>query len=98
MGGMAALLAVNLFPLVKYVTGVPACVVPGTGYPLSLYYAPLAVFLSFLTVPLGAWVGVKSQSLETILQSSRIARKLSFIFSPGILLLCLAITALIRLG
>jgi hypothetical protein len=98
MGGMAALLAVNLFPLVKFVTGVPACVVAGTGYPLSLYYAPLAVFLSFLTVPLGAWVGVKSQSLETVLQSSRIARKLNFIFSSGTLLFCLAITALIRLG
>ena len=36
LGGMAALLAVNLFPLVKYVTGIPACVVPGTGYPLYL--------------------------------------------------------------
>lgn len=98
MGGMAALLAVNLFPLVKHVTGVPACVVPGTGYPLSLYYAPLAVFLSFLTVPLGAWVGVKSQSLDVLFQSSPKARNLSLIFFPGTLFLCLAIIALIRLS
>jgi hypothetical protein len=39
LGGMAAVLAVNLFPLVKYATGIPACVAPGTGYPLSLYYS-----------------------------------------------------------
>jgi hypothetical protein len=31
LGGMTALLAINLFPLVKYITGIPACVFPGTG-------------------------------------------------------------------
>lgn len=98
MGGMAALLAVNFFPLVKYVTGVPACVVSGTGYPLSLYYAPLAVFLSFLTVPLGAWVAAKFRSLEAIYQASPKARKLSTLLSPGTLLLCLVLITLIRLG
>lgn len=98
LGGMAALVAVNLFPLVKYATGVPACVVPGTGYPLSLYYAPLAVFLSVLTVPLGAIVGVQLQSIETLLQTSPKARKLGYLFSPGALLLCLIIITLIRLG
>jgi len=98
MGGMAALLAVNLFPLVKYGTGIPACVVPGTGYPLSLYYAPLAVAISFLTVPLGAWVGAKVKILEVRLAHSHNAKKLSYIFSPCTLILSLAIIALIRLG
>jgi hypothetical protein len=98
LGGMAALLAVNLFPLVKYVTGVPACVVPGTTYPLSLYYAPLAVFLSFLTVPMGAWVGTKSRSFDALFQSSPKMRRLSFILSPGTLLLCLAVIIFLRLG
>jgi len=32
-GGMSALLAANLFPLVRFATGVPACVAAGTGYP-----------------------------------------------------------------
>jgi hypothetical protein len=41
-GGLSALVAVNLFPLVKYATGVAPCVT-GTSYPLSLYYAPIAV-------------------------------------------------------
>ena len=63
-GGLAALVAVNLFPLVKFATGVPACVT-GTSYPLSLYYAPIAVALSALTVPLGLRAGQALAALET---------------------------------
>ncbi|HSQ79459.1 MAG TPA: hypothetical protein VLN41_02605, partial [Candidatus Bathyarchaeia archaeon] len=63
-GGLAALVAVNLFPLVKFATGVPACVT-GTSYPLSLYYAPIAVALSVLTVPLGLRAGQALAALET---------------------------------
>jgi hypothetical protein len=62
-GGLAALVAVNLFPLVKYATGVGACVT-GTGYPLSLYYAPIAVALSALSVPLGFRAGAVLAGLE----------------------------------
>jgi len=97
LGGMAALLAVNLFPLVKYATGIPACVVQGTGYPLSLYYAPLAVFISLVTVPLGLRAGVKIRALETKLDESSQARKLKYLISPATLFLCLAIITLIRL-
>ena len=57
LGGLAALVAVNLFPLVRFATGIPACVVPGTAYPLSLYYAPVAIGVSMLTVPLGWLAG-----------------------------------------
>lgn len=56
-GGLAGLAAVNLFPLVKFATGIPACVFPGTQMPLSLHYLPIAVGLSCLTVPLGLWAG-----------------------------------------
>ncbi len=56
-GAVAALLAVNLFPFVGYVTGIKACVAAGTTTPLSLYYAPFAVILSALTVPLGFRAG-----------------------------------------
>lgn len=62
-GGLAALVAVNLFPLVKYATGVAPCVT-GTSYPLSLYYAPIAVGLSVLTVPLGMRAGAFLAALE----------------------------------
>ena len=63
-GGLAALVAVNVFPLVKFATGVAPCVT-ATSYPLSLYYAPIAVALSALTVPLGLIAGHALASLET---------------------------------
>jgi hypothetical protein len=62
-GGLSALVAVNLFPLVKYATGVAPCVT-GTSYPLALYYAPIAVALAAITVPAGLRVGDALASLE----------------------------------
>jgi len=97
LGGMAALLAINLFPLVKYATGIPACVFPGTGYPLSLYYAPLSVFLSLVTVPLGLWIGTKIEAFETKLEATNRSRKMSYLASPATLILCLVLITLIRL-
>ena len=98
LGGMAALLAVNLFPLVRYVTGIPACVVPGTGYPLSLYYAYVAVFLSAVTVPIGLRFGAKIRVLETKWEGANQRTKLSYLASPATLIICLAIIAIIRLS
>ncbi|NIM90633.1 MAG: hypothetical protein GTO17_06755 [Candidatus Aminicenantes bacterium] len=97
LGGMATVLAVNLFPLVKYATGVPACVVPGTGYPLSLYYIHFAVLVSLVTVPLGFWVGVKLESFEIRLLKARAMSMLYYILSPAVLILCLAIITLLRM-
>ncbi len=88
-GGLAALVAVNLFPLVKYATGVAACAA-GTGYPLSLYYAPIAVALSALTVPLGLRAGAALAALE-----GRPAR-LGW-FPPAAAALSLGALALLRL-
>jgi len=59
LGGFSALVAANLFPLVRFVTGIPACVYPGTNYPLSLYFMPVAVGLSALTCLLGMLLGEK---------------------------------------
>ena len=98
LGGMSALLAVNLFPLVKYATGIPACVFPGTGYPLSLYYAPLAVFLSFMTVPLGFWTGAKILALEAKLEKAYQTKKFHYLAPPAMFIFCLVTIILIRLG
>jgi len=95
-GGLSALVAVNLFPLVKFATGIPACVVAGTGYPLSLYYAYIAVALSFITVPLGILVGEKMRALEGGLVSALGTKKFQFIASPAAVIICLAIVLLIR--
>jgi len=88
-GGLAALVAVNLFPLVKFATGVAPCVT-GTAYPLSLYYAPIAVALSALTVPLGLRAGAALAALE-----ARPAR-LRWL-SPAAAALSLGALALLRL-
>lgn len=98
LGSLSALVAVNLFPLVKYVTGIPACVVPGTSYPLSLYYAPVAIGLSFFTVPLGFWLAERmlaSQTQPKVVFGAKAFRRLA---SPGVLAICLLIIVLIRLG
>jgi hypothetical protein len=95
-GGLAALAAVNLFPLVKYATGIPACVAAGTGYPLSLYYAYVAVAFSLVTVPLGILAGSKIRSAETGFASSIGLKKLNALATPAAVLLCLAVIILIR--
>lgn len=92
-GGGAALMAVGSFPLVKYATGISACVFPGTGIPLSIYYAPLAVALSMAAVPLGFWIGEKIRNSKLSLESS----KLSSLLSPITLLICLALVTLVRM-
>jgi hypothetical protein len=98
IGGLAALLAVNLFPLVKYATGIRACVFPGTGYPLSLYYAHLAIFLSCVTVPLGFFVGAQIEAIKTKFEEATLGRKLKYLACPVTLILCLGIIVLIRLS
>jgi hypothetical protein len=95
-GGLSALVAVNLFPLVKFATGIPACVAAGTGYPLSLYYAYIAVALSFITVPLGIMAGEKMSALEGRSIGALGAKKLHFVASPAAVIICLGIILLIR--
>jgi hypothetical protein len=97
-GGLAALVAVNLFPLVRFATGIPACTAAGTGYPLSLYYAYIAVAASMVTLPLGVWVGSRIASLEHKLTPKLSSAPLQWIVSPAAVILCLVIVALIRSG
>jgi hypothetical protein len=98
LGGLSAVLAVNLFPLVKYATGVPACVVAGRGYPLSLYYIHFAILISMMTVPLGIWVGLRARSHESLMKEISARTRLDLIFSPISLIVCLAILAVLRLA
>ncbi|OGD19785.1 MAG: hypothetical protein A2W03_17435 [Candidatus Aminicenantes bacterium RBG_16_63_16] len=95
-GALAGLAAVNLFPLVKFATGNPACVFPGTQIPLSLYYAPIAVALSAATAPLGLWAGARlaraaerAAALGRLTAAGRLA-------SPAALILALLLIMFIR--
>jgi hypothetical protein len=60
LAGIAyAIPAAGLFPIVKIFTGNSACTLAGSGIPRALYYAPLAIILSALMLPLGAMIGKK---------------------------------------
>lgn len=64
IGGGAALFSVAAFPVAGLVTGNPACLAAGTSIPLSLYFGPIAVALSMLTVPLGMRFGERTRLFE----------------------------------
>jgi hypothetical protein len=96
-GALAGLAAVNLFPLVRFATGIPACVVPGTNFPLSLYYSPIAVALAALTVPLGLWAGGRmAQAAERAAALGRYSAARRFA-SPAALVLSLLLIAFVHL-
>jgi hypothetical protein len=94
-GGLTALVAASAFPLVRFATGIAACVVPGTSIPLSLYYAPIAIALSMLTVPAGFWAGARVATLEVRLAPAG-RFSLGWV-SPAAFVLCLAALTLLRL-
>lgn len=83
MGALMALVAINLFPCVGYISGAPACA--KAGYPVALYYAPISVGLSAVTVPVGLLVGEKA---KTLLASTTLS------FSAGIALNVISAVAL----
>jgi hypothetical protein len=85
-GGTSALIAVAAFPLVKFATGIPACVVPRSTVPLAWAYAPLAVGLSIMTVPLGLKTAEKARGFAAR-QSWQI---------PAAVILCLALMTVVR--
>lgn len=95
LGGTSALLAANLFPLVKYATGIPACVVAGGTTALSLVYAPIAVGLSLLTVPLGFLVAAKAGAWEG--RFAPAAGVFRWITPAAAAALCLGLIAFLRL-
>jgi hypothetical protein len=98
LGGTAALLAANLFPLVRFASGIPACVYPGTGYPLSLYYLPFAVGLSLVTVPIGFWLGERLTVSEAQHEAFVRGKVFRYLVSPGVLIICLLLIAAIRMS
>ena len=87
-GGASALIAAAAFPLVKFASGIPACVVPGGTIPMVWVYAPLVVGLSMLTVPLGFKMAEKARGFA----SGPVWR------IPAAILLSLALMTVIRWG
>lgn len=69
-GGLATLLAVNLFPFVGNFTGNPAC--NTNNYPWSLLYAPLSVGLSLVLFPTAIYVGELIRERIDIIDSNKL--------------------------
>ncbi len=70
LGGTAALAASVMSPAAKMITGIPACVLPGTNLPLALVFAPAAAAVGALAVPLAwrfaAWAKAKGDRRGTV--------------------------------
>lgn len=97
LGAGSALVAVCLFPLVKYATGIPACVYAGTSIPLSIFFAPVAIAFSAITVPLAFPAGEKirlaAASYETVVKQ----KVLRYLVTPATVVLCLVLIVIFRL-
>jgi hypothetical protein len=97
LGAGSALIAVAMFPLVKYATGIPACVYPATAVPLSIFFAPLAILFSAFTVPIGFVAGEGIKKISTKEIPGSVFRLTGSLASPLTLVLCLALVFLFRL-
>jgi len=97
LGAGSALIAVAMFPLVKYATGIPACVHPATAVPLSIFFAPLAIFFSAFTVPVGFVAGERIKKISNMATPRSLYRLNGSLASPLTLVLCLAVVFLFRL-
>lgn len=98
LGAGAALIAAGLFPLVKFATGIPACVAAGTGIPLSLYYAPLAVGLSAVLAPAGFRLGERIAAGGSANEAFIRGKTFRYGVSPAALVVSLLLIAALRLA
>lgn len=87
LGGISALVAANMFPAVGVFTGIPACVLPGTKFPLSLWGAPVAIVISSLTVPAGFALGVLIKQAEARVHTTK--RWLGWAYTCSLIILSL---------
>ena len=97
LGAGSALIAVGMFPLVKYATGIPACVYAGTAVPLSIFFAPLAILFSAFTVPVGFAAGERIRKISEMGTMRSVFRLTGNFASPLTLVLCLVLVFLFRL-
>jgi hypothetical protein len=97
LGAGSALMAVALFPLVKFATGIPACVYPGTTVPLSVFFAPLAVAFSAITVPLGFIAGERMAASVEGISGKVKSIVLRHLISPSAAVVCLLVILAFRM-
>ena len=57
VGIIGTIFSANMFLPVKLFTGIPACVVPGTSFPLVIWGLPVAIIIGAFSAPLGFKLG-----------------------------------------
>jgi hypothetical protein len=97
LGAGAALISVAMFPLVKFATGIPACVYPGTSVPLSIYFAPIAIIFSAFLVPLGFLTGDWIRKASGAGSGRSVLRLSGNLAPPVTLVICLALVFMFRM-
>jgi hypothetical protein len=97
LGAGSALIAVCLFPLVKYATGIPACLYAETSIPLSIFFAPVAIAVSAITVPLAFPAGEKIRLAAASYETAAKQKVLRYMVTPATVILCLALIVIFRL-
>ena len=97
LGAGAALISVAMFPLVKFATGVPACVYPGTSVPLSIFFAPIAILFSGFTVPVGFIAGERIRKAPGTKSRRSLPGLSGSLASPLTLVICLVLVVLFRM-
>jgi hypothetical protein len=97
LGAGSALVAVCLFPLAKFVTGNPACLYAQTSIPLSIFFGPVAMAFSAITVPLAFPAGEKIRSAAASYETDNKTKVWRYIVTPGTIVLCLALIVILRI-
>jgi hypothetical protein len=97
LGAGSALIAICLFPLVKFVTGIPACLYASTSIPLSIFFGPVAIVLSSITVPLAFPAGEWIADVFTNFGFSGRSKTIRYLVSPGTMILCLVLIVILRI-
>jgi hypothetical protein len=97
LGAGSALIAVCMFPLVKFFSGIPACLYASTGVPLSIVFGPVAIVLSAITVPLSFPAGEWISTVSTNIKLKERPRVLRYLITPGAMILCLVLVVIFRI-
>jgi hypothetical protein len=97
LGAGAALIAVCLFPLVKYATGIPACLYAETSIPLSIFFGPVAMAVSAITVPLAFPAGEKIRAVAAGYETFAKQKVFRYMVTPATVVLCLVLIVILRI-
>ncbi len=96
-GAGAAIIAVALFPLVRFVTGSPACLYASSTIPLAIYTSPVTIGISMITVPLGYRLAQWYTTKQSTSPGTHTSSLLSRLWPAAVLISSVLIITLARL-